>query len=160
METGFDLFDMKRLVRSQKGQSYIELALAICFFALFVMGIMQIVLISSGQIRCQIVARRSAWNLNVWNNWEKDPYKEQRKKLLPNSEKPIRIDRSGGREKGMAFAVSTTVPAIGFFRIVKPTGFKITAKSAVIAYNKKPIAADLIDKGIHTITEFWDNIIK
>jgi TadE-like protein len=148
----------EHLLKSQHGQSFVELALVVFLFTLFIIGIMQFVMLGTAKIKCQIAARRAAWNMSLFNNAEMERHKQQRLNLLPNSEKPKRIDQHGSREKGMAFEISTKVRAIGFFQVLKPDGFTITAQSAVISYNRAPVAPKLVEKGFEAISELWQSI--
>ncbi|MBN1595620.1 pilus assembly protein [candidate division FCPU426 bacterium] len=144
---------MKRLLWSCHGQSFVELALVIFLFLLFMTGLLQVVMIGSAQIKCQLAARRVAWHKSVFHHDQWDSQQWEIQSLLPA------VDTShpapGGRDQGRLVKVTCTVPAVGFFRLLKPAGFTISAASAVIAYTQKPSAARLVDQGVNAVRDFF-----
>jgi len=127
---------MRRLRRDIRGQAFVELALVIFLFYLFITGVMQLVMLGSAQIKCQQAARRAAVLLNIYNNaphindnWQ------QVQAILPGC---TQEKLSGNRDEGYAYKLAYKVPAIGFFRLTHPDGFPISARGAVIAYNPHP----------------------
>ncbi|MCK5241802.1 pilus assembly protein [bacterium] len=147
---------MRRLLRSQKGQSFVELALVVFLFTLFIIGIMQFVMLGTAQIRCQLAARRAAWHISNCNHLDFQPHhRKEVNALAPGFEI---VENPGNQQKGKVTKISTKVRAIGFFHWVNPDGFTITAQSSVIAYNPSPIAPKLVKKGFAAINEFWEDI--
>jgi hypothetical protein len=133
-------------LRSQRGQAFTELALVLFLFFMVITAVMQVVWIGSAQLRCQQAARRAAWHWNFWNNADlQGEGQRQLQAILPGCTGPFPV---GGfqQDAGTAFEVHYTVPAIGFFRLVKPSGFRIKARSAVIAYNERPVGNKGLDK--------------
>ncbi|MCD4813284.1 pilus assembly protein [bacterium] len=141
---------MKKLICSQKGQSFVELVLVMFLFTMFIMGIMQLVMIGSAQLKCEMAARRAAWLESDFNHTKWEKQKKELRGIFPEHNPDNNPHSTGRREKGRIKTVTYTVPAIGFFRIAKPDGFEVSATNAVIAYNEAPIAS----KGLQVITDW------
>ncbi len=142
---------MIRLLACRRGQAFTELALVLFLFFLFIMGLMQLVMLGRAQIQLQHAARRAAVVYNVWNNAAvRDQDQAQIQALLPG----CNVDSAtGGNDEGTTVKVSYVVPAIGFFRLARPGGFKLTCQSAAIAYNPEPKAGEWIKKGAQAVTD-------
>lgn len=126
--------------RSQRGQAFTELALVLCLFFMVITAVLQVVWIGSAQVRCQWAARRAAWLYHTRNGADPDGLGARHlQAILPGGRgSPVGpYDQEGGA----AYEVSFTVPALGFFRLAKPSGFQVRARSAVIAYNERPVCA-------------------
>jgi hypothetical protein len=148
---------MKRLRRDEQGQAVVELALVVFVFALFTTGIIQLIWIGTAQMKCQAAAREAAKHVNLFNqaNWEKSVARIQR--LLPG----CRVDPQAPgnwKEEGRVVTVRYTVRPIGFFHLLRPQGFEVSAKSAVIAYIETPKAADLAKKGFDSLMSLINDL--
>jgi hypothetical protein len=144
-----------RLRHDERGQAFTELILVIAFFLLVINGIVQIFLIGQTAINLQHAASRGAWLWNVWNNSNMhDRNREALQTLLPGIEEPVRVGSETDRMKGTAYQVKAHVPSVGVMRLLKPDGFTLTTRAAVIAYNPAPTAADLAQKGLTGITDW------
>ncbi len=126
--------------RSQRGQAFTELALVLCLFFLVITAVLQVVWIGSAQVRCQWAARRAAWLYQARNGADPDGLgARQLQAILPGGRgSPV---GPYSQEGGAAYEVHYTVPALGFFRLAQPSGFRVRARSAVIAYNERPVCA-------------------
>ena len=147
---------VRKLYRSQRGQAVVELALVTFLFFIFLTGVTQLVAIGTAHIQCQLAVRRAAWLWNETNNatLNRADMLAQIQSLLPGiRKKPAKI--SGDRERGMTFEVRRRVPSLGLFRALKPDGFELTARSAVIAYNPAPKAA----QGLNELWEWVNDLL-
>lgn len=143
---------MNRLLRSQKGQALVELALVVFIFTLFALGIVQLIWLGSAHIKCHQAARRAAWITGAANHAELPNAKKHIQAILPGCDLEY---SSGNQERGKKVTVHYKVPAIGPFRVLGKTNFNISASSAVISYNEKPVVTDLIGQGIQAV---WDAV--
>lgn len=123
----------------ERGQAVLEFILVLGVFAFLITAMSQFLLLGTAHLQCQMAARRATWLWNTWNNASMDHHLAEVQALAPGC-KVERSDTDGSRISGMTFRVSQKIPAVGCFRMIKPGGFVISARSAVIAYNPKPKA--------------------
>lgn len=132
--------------RSQRGQAFTELALVLCLFFLVITAVLQMVWIGSAQVRCQWAARRAAWLYQARNNADPDGLgARQLQAILPGCRGPFPVGPYS-QEAGAAYEVRFTVPALGYFRLAQPSGFQVKGRSAVIAYNERPVCTHGLDE--------------
>ncbi len=139
--------------RSQRGQAYVELVMVLFLFMLFVTGITQIVMLGKTQIKIQEAARRASWLRNTLNH---APLQDRQvQAILPGCSIDDRV--SGyNKEEGITVEVSYTVPAVGFFKLFKPQGFQVRARSAVVAYIQKPLSPnELMSKAAELLRKWF-----
>jgi len=141
---------MKRLLHDHRGQAFTELALVLFLFFLVAAAVLQLVWLGSAQYKCRIAARRAATLWNTYGHLGLNQAADEIQYILPGC-KPEKIN--GGRNDGISIRVTYTVPAIGFFRLARPNGFPISARSAVIVYNPKPKAPEWVKKGLPFILD-------
>lgn len=147
---------MKRFLRDQQGQSIVELALVVFVFALFSTGIIQLIWIGQAQMKCQAAAREAAKYSNLFNHANFQVPQSHIQRILPG----CRVDPANGNKKaeGRVVTVRYTVRPIGFFRALKPGGFEVSAKSAVIAYIETPKASDLAQRGFQSLMNLVNDL--
>lgn len=141
---------MRRLPDSRRGQAFAELALVLFLFFCVITAVLQLVWIGSAQIRCQFAARRAAWLCASCNHLNFDSAQAELQSIFPGCEA---VKTGGDREEGASVKVTYTVPAVGFFHLARPQGFNLSARAAVIAYNPKPAANDLMEKGTQAVMD-------
>jgi hypothetical protein len=147
---------MKSSRSRQGGQAFVELALILFLFFLVTTAVLQLVWLGSAQMRCQLAARRAAWLFNTFNNANlTQQVDDELLTILPGC-KWAKI--GGKQEEGIAYQITYTVPALGYFRLASPNGFPVSARSAVISYNPKPIAPDIIHQGISAVMSNLQNL--
>lgn len=144
---------MRRFLHSQKGQALVELALVVFLFTFFTLGVVQLIMLGTAHIKCHQAARRAAWIVGEVNHAQWPTHLKQIQGILPGCE--VDPPYPGSRESGRKATVHYHVPAIGPFRMIKRDGFDISASSAVISYNEKPIVKKLLDQGIQAV---WDAV--
>ena len=108
-------------------------------------------MLGKAQIRVQEAARRAGWLRNTLNH---APLQDRQvQAILPGCS----IDRISGqnREEGMTYQVSYTVPAVGFFKLFKPQGFQVRARSAVVAFIQKPLSPNELMKKAGELLREW-----
>lgn len=130
----------------ERGQAVLELTLALGLFACLLTAIAQFSLLGFAHIQCQVAARRAAWLWNVWNAAGLEKNFAEIRRLAPGC-RVERADTAGSRMSGMAFRIVKPVRAVGWFRMLRPAGFTVSARSAVIAYNPKPVVSRIIREG-------------
>ncbi len=144
---------MKTFLRDDRGQAFLELALVLFLFFLFLTGILQLALLGSAKIKCQHVARRAAWVIGTFNH--ADWHEQELTYLFPDHQ----VEKlSGNREEGYAVQASCHVPSVGFFRLplFRPGGFTVSSREAVIAYNPQPIVKRIIQEGLRVLGELFE----
>lgn len=151
---------MKNLLRSQKGQALVELALVFMLFYIFVIGIAQLVLIGSGWMKVHQASRRVVWAGNQMGHTNIPWIKNQLTYLLKLPENQLDIHIVGGnhRTEGKIFEIRTTVKTLGPFRAVWPKGYKIKVRSGVIAHNPHPLVDSLAQKGMKEVSQLIGEI--
>ncbi|MEW6516624.1 MAG: TadE family protein [candidate division FCPU426 bacterium] len=148
---------MKPVRRNEQGQAVVELALVVFLFAFFATGIIQLVWIGMAQLRCQTAAREAAKLVNLFNNTNMRGFSDHVPYLLPG----CRLDTSApgnSDDEGRVVTVRYTVQPIGFFRLLRPQGFEVSAKSAVIAKIQTPKAAELIRRGFDALQDLVNEL--
>ncbi len=144
---------MRRFLHSQKGQALVELALVVFLFTFFTLGVVQLIMLGTAHIKCHQAARRAAWIAGIFNHVKMEEHIDEINAILPGCE--IDPHTPGSREAGRKVTVRYHVRAIGPFRMIKKDGFDISATSAAISYNEKPIVKKLLDQGIQAV---WDAV--
>lgn len=149
---------MNRRLRNEQGQAVVELALVVFLFALFTTGIIQLIWIGMAHMRCQAVAREAAKYSNLFNHAQFQVPQSHIQRLLPG----CRVDPAQGNQQkeGRAVTVRYTVRPIGFFRMFRPNGFEVAAKSAVIGYIETPKASELAEKGFDALMNMVNDLKK
>jgi hypothetical protein len=148
---------MIRLRGDERGQAVVELALVVFVFALFATGIIQLIWIGTAQMKCQSAAREAAKWVNLFNSANMQGCQARIQRLLPG----CRVDSEApgkNENEGRVVTVRYTVRPIGFFHLLRPQGFEVSAKSAVIAYIETPKAADLAKKGFDSLMSLINDL--
>lgn len=147
---------MTRLRRNEHGQAVVELALVVFLFALFTTGIIQLIWIGAAHMRCQAAAREAAKYSNLFNHAQFQVPQSHIQRVLPG----CRVDPAHGNQKkeGRVVTVRYTVRPIGFFRALRPEGFEVSAKSAVIAHIETPEAPKLAEKGFDALMDLINSL--
>ncbi len=148
----------RRLLAPQAGQAAVELALVSFLFVLFLLGVMQLALLGSAKLKCELAARRAAWLQSNFNNLTFKPDHLKQVAGLLQQDIPAPGAGSGNREEGKITTVTCRVPAVGFFRFFRPQGFTVSARSAVISFAPRPTARKIVDKGVQGIIDFFGSL--